>query len=66
MLRSDACERVKVEVFNLYTDKVSEYSKTYGKTPTREMRRQFMVSAWTQAAIIEHLDQKPDILRGSV
>lgn len=64
MLRSDACERVKVEVFNLYTDKVSDYSKTYGKAPTREMRRQFMVSAWTQTAIMEHLDQKPDILRG--
>lgn len=66
MLRSDACERVKVEVFNLYTDKVAEYSKTYGKAPTREMRRQFMVSAWTQAAIIEHLDQKPDLLKSGI
>jgi len=63
MLRSDACETVKVEVFNLYTDKVADYSKTYNKAPTREMRRQFMVSAWTQRAIMEHLDQKPDILR---
>ena len=63
ILRSDACERVKVDVFNLYTDKVADYSKTYGKTPTRDQRRQFMVSAWTQTAIIEHLDQKPDILQ---
>lgn len=53
MLRSGACEKVKVEVLNLYTDKVAEYSKTYGKAPTREMRRQFMVSAWTQSAIME-------------
>jgi hypothetical protein len=64
MLRSDACERIKVEVFNMYTDKVAEYSKTYGKTPTREMRRQFMVSAWTQTAIMEHIEQKPEPLLG--
>lgn len=62
MLRSDACESVKVEVLNLYTEKVSDYSKTFGKAPTREMRRQFMVSAWTQAAIMEHIEKKPDIL----
>jgi hypothetical protein len=55
MLRSDACESVKVAVLNKYTDKVSEYSRIYGKAPTREMRRQFMVSAWTQAAITENL-----------
>jgi hypothetical protein len=57
MLRSNACEKVKAEVLRLYTDKVAEYSKTYGKVPTREMRRQFMVSAWTQTAILEHLDK---------
>lgn len=55
MLRSDACEKVKADVFGLYTDKVAEYSKTYGKIPSREMRRQFMVSAWTQTAILQHL-----------
>jgi len=62
MLRSDACEAVKVEVFSSYTDKVADYSKTYGKSPTREMRRQFMVSAWTQQAILQHVAEKPDIL----
>jgi len=62
MLRSDACEDVKVDVFSTYTDKVVEYSKTYGKSPTREMRRQFMVSAWTQQAIMQHVAEKPDIL----
>jgi hypothetical protein len=62
MLRSDACEAVKADVFRLYTDKVADYSKTYGKAPTREMRRQFMVSAWTQQAIVEHVGEKPDIL----
>jgi hypothetical protein len=64
MLRSDAAETVKVDVLNIYTDKVSQYSQTYGKVPTREMRRQFMVSAWTQKAIKQHIAQKPDILRG--
>lgn len=63
MLRSDACEKVKADVFRIYTDKVAEYSKTYGKSPSRDTRRQFMVSAWTQRAIIEHVDQKPEILR---
>jgi len=62
MLRSDACESVKVDVFNMYTEKVSDYSKTYGKAPTREMRRQFMVSSWTQQAILEHVAEKPEVL----
>ncbi len=62
MLRSDASEDIKVDVFNTYTEKVSEYSTTYGKAPTREMRRQFMVSAWTQQAIMNHVAEKPDIL----
>lgn len=63
MLRSDASETVKVDVLNIYTDKVAQYSKSYGKAPTREMRRQFMVSAWTQKAIRQHIAQKPDLLR---
>lgn len=63
MLRSDACESVKADVFNIYTEKVSDYSRTYSKAPTREMRRQFMVSAWTQQAILQHHAEKPDLLR---
>lgn len=62
MLRSDAAEAVKVDVLNLYTSKVAEYSKTYGKAPTRDHRRQFMVSAWTQRAIMQHIAQKQDLL----
>ncbi len=62
MLRSDACETVKADVFSSYTDKVADYSKTYGKAPTREMRRQFMVSAWTQQAILKHVAEKPELL----
>lgn len=61
MLRSDAAETVKAEVFRVYTDKVVDYSKTYGKAPTREMRRQFMVSAWTQQAILQHVAEKPEL-----
>lgn len=63
MLQSDAVAQVKADVLNLYTDKVAEYSKTYGKAPTRETRRQFMVSAWTQCAIMRHVAEKPDLLR---
>ncbi len=61
MLRSDACESVKADVLKIYTDKVAEYSKTYGKNPSRDMRRQFMTSAWTQRAILKHIEEKPDI-----
>lgn len=63
MLRSDAAESVKADVLDIYTTKVSEYSQTFGKAPTREMRRQFMVSAWTKRAIMQHIAQKPDALR---
>lgn len=63
MLDSDAASVVKADVLNIYTDKVASYSKTYGKSPTREDRRQFMVSAWTQCAIMRHVAEKPDILR---
>ncbi len=62
MLRSDAAENVKADVFSSYTDKVADYSKTYGKSPTREMRRQFMVSSWTQRAILDHIAEKPEVL----
>jgi hypothetical protein len=61
MLRSDAAESVKADVLSIYTGKVSDYSKASGKTPTREMRRQFMVSAWTQKAIMQHVARKPDL-----
>lgn len=63
MLQSDAANNVKADVLNIYTNKVVDYSKTFGKAPTREMRRQFMVSAWTQKAIMEHVAQKPNLLR---
>jgi hypothetical protein len=62
MLQSDAATNIKADVLEVYTNKVAEYSKTYSKAPTREMRRQFIVSAWTQRALIDHLVQKPDIL----
>jgi len=61
MLNSDACETVKADVYGLYTYKVDEYTKTYGKAPSRDIRRQFMVSAWTQKAIMEHVASKPDM-----
>jgi hypothetical protein len=62
MLESNAVSNVKADVLNFYTDKVANYSKTYGKAPTREMRRQFMTSAWTQCAIMRHIAEKPDLL----
>lgn len=67
MLKStEVVDSVKADVFTLYTDKVAEYSKTYGKAPTRDIRRQFMVSAWTQKAIMEHVAEKPDVLNEEI
>jgi hypothetical protein len=65
MLQSDAATSIKADVLEVYTDKIAEYSRSYGKSPSREMRRQFIVSAWTQRALMNHLMQKPDILTAS-
>jgi hypothetical protein len=62
MLNSDAALKIKADVLESYTNKIAHYSKNFGKEPTREMRRQFMVSAWTQKAIMEHINQKPNLL----
>lgn len=63
MLRSpEASEGVKADVLDIYTNKITEYSMTWSKAPTREMRRQFMVSAWTQRAIMQHITQKDEVL----
>ena len=62
ILRSDTCEDTKHGVLSTYENKVADYVSTYGKAPTREMRRQFMVSSWTQQAILEHVAEMPLIL----
>jgi hypothetical protein len=62
MLQSNAVDRVKADVLEIYANKISEYSSRFQKQPTREMRRQFMVSAWTQCAIMRHIESKPDLL----
>lgn len=56
MLESDAGVNVKSEVLETYTRKIAEYSAKWGKQPSRESRRQFMVSSWTQYAIHTHLN----------
>ena len=55
MLQSDAVVNVKADVLQLYTKKVAEYSSMYNKEPSRETRRKFMVSSWTQYAVTHHL-----------
>lgn len=51
ILKSDAVSTVKANVMKKYLEKIELYNKTYNKEPTKEMRRQFIVSAWTQSAI---------------
>jgi hypothetical protein len=56
MLESDAGVRVQAEVLEAYTKRIAEYSAKWGKQPSRESRRQFMVSSWTEFAINTHLN----------
>jgi hypothetical protein len=56
ILQSDAVVAVKADVLDLYTKQVAQYSSKFGKEPSRETRRQFMVSAWTQYAMHSHLN----------
>ena len=58
LLESDACINIKQEVLNIYNQKIQDFYQAYGKGPSRESRRNFIVSAWTQVAIHEHLQKK--------
>lgn len=51
VLQSDAVAKIKADVFSKYHQKLVDYELQYGKQPTKEMRRSFIVSAWTQSAI---------------
>lgn len=51
VLQSDAAVKIKADVLTLYQKKVAKYSSRFGKEPSREHRRQFMISAWTTCAM---------------
>jgi len=53
LLESDGNARVKANVLAVYADKIARYENKFGKPPSREHRRQFIISAWTQCAINE-------------
>lgn len=57
VLQSDAVARIKADVFEKYHKKLVDYETRYGKQPTKEMRRSFIVSAWSRVAIdnIKHI-----------
>lgn len=59
MLDSDAAEEAKADVLSIYHRKLADYKTKYGKAASREMRRQFIVSAWTQHAITSASDFQP-------
>lgn len=56
LVRSDTLDTVKADVLHAYNEKVSKYAAKFGKEPTREHRRQFMISSWTQCAINRYSD----------
>ncbi len=51
MLKSGAAEETKAEVLAVYHRKLADHKTKFGKTASREHRRQYIVSAWTQCAI---------------
>ncbi len=53
LLQSDGNARIKANVLAVYADKIARYENKFGKPPSREHRRQFIISAWTQCAINE-------------
>jgi hypothetical protein len=57
LLESDGNARVKANVLALYAAKIAKYEEKYGKPPSREHRRQFIISSWTQAAISERTNK---------
>ncbi len=57
LLGSDGNARIKANVLAVYADKIARYENKFGKQPSREHRRQMIISAWTQAAINERATQ---------
>jgi hypothetical protein len=51
ILESEGNARIKANVLAIYADKIARYEAKFGKEPSREHRRQFIISAWTQCAI---------------
>lgn len=51
ILESNDPAETKADVLSSYHRKLANYKDKFGKDATREMRRQFMVSAWTECAI---------------
>lgn len=55
LLNSSTTAKVKANVLAIYADKISRYEDKNGKPPSREHRRQFIISAWTQCAMNERV-----------
>lgn len=51
LLSSPAAEETKADVLAIYHSKLADYKDKYSKSASREQRRKFMVSSWTQCAI---------------
>lgn len=52
ILNSNAAINIRAGVLEIYTNKIAEYARKFGKEPSREMRRKFIVNAWTAQAIL--------------
>lgn len=51
LLSSGASSGVKADVLATYQSKIAQYEDTFKKSPSKEHRRQFIVSSWTKCAI---------------
>jgi hypothetical protein len=52
-LQSNTTARIKANVLALYAEKIARYEAKFGKQPSKDHRRQFLISAWTQTSIAE-------------
>lgn len=51
LLNSGASEGIKADVLATYQRKIANYIEEFGKEPSKEHRRKFITSAWTQTAL---------------
>lgn len=53
LVQSNTLDHIKAEVLNVYQGRIAKYAAKFGKEPSREQRRQMLVSSWSVVAMNE-------------
>jgi hypothetical protein len=51
LIKSNTLDHIKAEVLNIYHEKIAKYAAKFGKEPSKEHKRQFLVSSWSLVAM---------------